>query len=150
MRIQLLYLAFKIYCFIFRPVRMGVRVLMFKDSSVWMVRHTYIPGWHLPGGGIKRNETIEQAARREMFEETGARAGELKLLGVYTSYIQWKTDHSVLFLCTDFEISGSPDGEIAEMRSFPLDQLPGNVYPSHLLRLEDLRAGRIPAQFGEW
>lgn len=150
MRIQLLYLAFKIYCFIFRPVRMGVRVLMFKDNSVWMVRHTYIPGWHLPGGGIKRNETIEQAARREMFEETGARAGELKLLGVYTSYIQWKTDHSVLFLCTDFEISGIPDGEIAEMRSFPLDQLPENVYPSHLLRLEDLRAGRIPAQFGEW
>lgn len=150
MRIHLLYLAFKLYCFIFRPVRIGVRVLMFKDDAVWLVRHTYVPGWHLPGGGPKRGETIEQAARREMFEETGAQGGVLSLIGVYTNFIQWKTDHSTVFLCTDFEVSGRPDAEIAEVRKFPLNELPQDVFPSHRLRLEDLREGRIAPQFGEW
>ena len=75
MFVRLLYLGFKIYCFIFRPVRMGVRVAMIQNEKVWLVRHTYVPGWHMPGGGVKRGETLEAAARREAFEETGAQLG---------------------------------------------------------------------------
>jgi predicted type IV restriction endonuclease len=59
---RLLYLGFKIYCFLSVPVRMGVRVLMVQDQKVWLVRHTYLPGWFLPGGGLD----AERDARRKL------------------------------------------------------------------------------------
>ncbi len=150
MFIRFLYFGFKTYCFLFRPLRVGVRVLMLKDGRVWLVRHTYITGWFLPGGGPKRGETLEQAARREAFEETGAQLGDVTLMGVYTSFIQWKTDHTTVFLCRDFTISGKPDHEIAEVHAYPLDKLPDDVFSSHRLRLDELRTGRDVPRFGEW
>lgn len=150
MFVRLLYLGFKIYCFIFRPVRMGVRVLMTQDNRVWLVRHTYVPGWHMPGGGVKRGETLVDAARREAMEETGAQLGEISLMGAYTSFIQWKTDHTIVFICSDFTQTGKSDGEIAEVKDFPLNELPANVFPSHRKRLEEYRDGKTHPQFGEW
>ena len=124
--------------------------MMIQDDKVWLVRHTYIPGWFLPGGGPKRGETLEKAARREAFEETGAQLGEVTLMGVYTSFVQWKTDHTTVFICRDFTITGKPDGEIAEMRAFPLSELPENVYSPHRLRLDEVRTGGNIPLFGEW
>lgn len=151
MYFRLLYLGFKIYCFIFRPVRMGVRTVMLQNNEVWLVRHTYLPGWFLPGGGLKRNETLEQAARREAFEETGAVLMGMTLMGAFSNFIQWKTDHTVVFLCKDFKITGKPDGEIAEIRTFPLDELPADVYASHLRLLEEYgtKGAKSPG-YGEW
>ncbi|MBI3151340.1 MAG: NUDIX domain-containing protein [Chloroflexi bacterium] len=150
MYIKLLYLAYKIYCFIFRPVRMGVRVMMLEDDKVWLIHHTYLSGWFMPGGGLKRNETLEQAARREAYEETGAELDELTLMGAFTSFIQWKTDHAIVFLCRDFKFTGKPDGEISEMRLFPLNELPANTFLSHRRLLESYRSGQGSANFGEW
>ncbi|WKZ37268.1 MAG: NUDIX domain-containing protein [Anaerolineales bacterium] len=147
---RLLYLGFKIYCFLFRPVRMGVRVMLVENDAVWLVRHTYLPGWFLPGGGLNRNETLEQAARREAREETGAELNGVALLGVFTNFIQWKTDHTVVFLCKDFKITGKSDGEIAEVRIFPLRELPENTYTSHHSLLEKYRTGTLQSKFGEW
>jgi ADP-ribose pyrophosphatase YjhB (NUDIX family) len=150
MLIRLLYLGFKAYCFIFRPVRMGVRIVMLENDTVWLVRHTYLPGWFLPGGGLERGETLEQAARREAFEETGAQLGAVSLMGTYTNFVQWKTDHTIVFICKDFSITGKPDNEIAEACAFPLNELPEDVFSSHRLRLDELRAGGSAPQFGEW
>src|SRR5689334_12317638 len=124
MNIHLLYLGYRVYCFIFRPVRTGVRVMMIEGNKVWLVRQTYMPGWFMPGGGLKRSETLEQAARREAYEETGAELGTLQLMGIYTSFTDWKTDHNIVFICEDFKITGKPDHEIAEARAFPLNELP--------------------------
>jgi 8-oxo-dGTP pyrophosphatase MutT (NUDIX family) len=150
MRIRLLYIGFRVYCFLFRPIRMGVRTMMIQDDKVWLVRHTYIPGWFMPGGGLKRNETLEQAARREAFEETGAQLNEVSLLGAYTSFVDWKTDHGIVFLCKDFTINGQSDREIAEVRAFSLNELPNDLWPSHRLRLQEYAAGMPQSQFGEW
>ena len=150
MFVRLLYLGFKIYCFIFRPVRMGVRVLMTQNNRVWLVRHTYVPGWHMPGGGVKRGETLEDAARREAMEETGAHLGEISLMGAYTSFIQWKTDHAIVFICSDFTLTGKSDGEIAEVKDFLLNELPIDVYPPHRRRLEEYQDRKVHPQFGEW
>jgi 8-oxo-dGTP pyrophosphatase MutT (NUDIX family) len=147
---KLLYLAFKIYCFLFRPIRMGVRVLMVQDSTVWLVRHTYLPGWFLPGGGVERRETLEQAARREASEEAGADLKNVTMLGVFTNFVQWKTDHTAVFLSTDFKITGKSDGEIAEVRAFQLDQLPEDTYNSHFSLLDAYRKGEKLPNFGEW
>ena len=147
---RLLYFAFRVYCFIFRPIRMGVRVLMVENGKVVLIRHTYMSGWFMPGGGLKKNETLEQAARREAFEETGAALGEIKLMGAYTNFKDWRTDHNVVFTCDEFKITGKPDGEIAEMRLFPLDELPEELLPGHRRRLTEYQAGISIPQYGEW
>ena len=150
MFIRLLYFGYRIYCFLARPVRAGVRVMMVQDGRVTLVRQTYMPGWFMPGGGLKRNETLDQAARREAFEETGAELGLLKLMGVYSSFTEWKTDHNIVFVCEDFKITGVPDREIAEAHAFALNELPAGLWPGHRRRLEEYRAGSIQPQFGEW
>ena len=129
---------------------MGVRIMMIHDNEVWLIRHTYLPGWFMPGGGIKRHETLEQAAYREAREETGAELQEVSLLGVFSSFVQWKTDHTTVFLCKDFKITGKSDGEIAEMRSFPLDALPENTFASHRKLLEAYQKNGFTDRFGEW
>ena len=147
---RLLYLGFKIYCFLFRPIRMGVRVMMIEDDKVWLVRHTYLDGWFMPGGGIKKWETLDEAARREALEETGAKLGTTSLIGVFTSFIQWKTDHTSVFFCGDFKFVGKSDAEIAELRAFPIKDLPAETYFLHRRLLERYNAGEIRTNFGEW
>jgi 8-oxo-dGTP pyrophosphatase MutT (NUDIX family) len=147
---RLLYIGFRIYCFIFRPKALGVRVMLIKDGQVLLVRQTYMPGWFMPGGGVKRGETAEQAVRREAHEEVGAQMGQLTLLGAYTHFGEYKSDHNLLFQCTDFTFSGKQDREIAEVRFFPLDGLPDSLMPGHRQRLEEYRVGRAIPQFGEW
>ena len=129
---------------------MGVRVMMLQDGKVWLVRHTYMPGWFMPCGGLKRNETLEEAARREAHEETGAELGKVTLMGAYSNFTEWKSDHNIVFLCTDFEIKGKSDNEIAELRAFPLNELPADLWPGHRRRLEEYRAGVQMPQFGMW
>lgn len=148
--IRLLYLGFRLYCFIFRPKTFGVRIMLIQNGRVLLVRQTYLPGWFMPGGGVERGETLEQAARREAGEEIGADMGGLHLLGAYTHFGKHKSDHNVLFLCTDFTFSGKRDKEIAELRFFPLDALPEGLLPGHRRRLEEYRAGEEIPQFGEW
>jgi 8-oxo-dGTP pyrophosphatase MutT (NUDIX family) len=150
MYFKILYFGFKVYCFIFRPVRMGVRIMMIQDNEVLLIRHTYLPGWFMPGGGSKRHETLEQAARREAREETGAELLNISLLGIFSSFVQWKTDHTTVFLCKDFKITGKSDGEIAEMRRFSLDALPENTFASHRKLLEEYRKNDFIDRFGEW
>lgn len=150
MFIRILYFGFKIYCFLFRPIRMGVRVVMIQDGKVWLVRQTYVPGWYLPGGGLKKGETLEEAARREAREETGAELGVISLFGTYSNFTEWKSDHNILFLCREFEFKSKPDGEIAELRAFALDDLPDGLWLGHRRRLEEYQAGIHSPQFGTW
>jgi 8-oxo-dGTP pyrophosphatase MutT (NUDIX family) len=148
--LRLVYLAYQVYCFFFRPLTLGVRVMLIKDGNVLLVRHTYLDGWFMPGGGVKRGETLDQAARREALEEVGAQLNEISLIGAYSHFLEWKSDHNILFFSNDFTLNGGHDREIAEVRFFPLDKLPENLYPSHRRRLEEYRAGSKPEQFGEW
>ena len=146
---RLIYLAYKAYCFLVRPITLGVRVMLIKDNQVLLIRHTYIEGWFMPGGGVKRGETLEQAARREVQEEAGAELQALTLLGAYSNLVNWKNDHNIVFFSDQFTVNGKHDKEIAEARFFPLDSLPADTEPGHRLRLDEYRAGKIP-QFGQW
>ncbi len=148
--LRLVYLAYKIYCFFVRPLTLGVRIMLVQDGQVMLVRHTYIGGWYLPGGGVKRKETLDQAARREAREEVGAELNQISLMGAYSNFVELKSDHNILFFSSDFTCSGRHDREIAEARFFPLDHLPEKVWPGHRRLLEQYRAGEKHEPFGEW
>ena len=150
MLLRLAYLVFKIYVFIFRPVHTGVRIVMIRGKEVLLVRQSYMPGWFMPGGGVKRCETLEAAARREAMEEVGASLGTLRLMGTYTNFAEWKTDHNIVFVADTFALSGRSDHEVVEIRFFPLDQLPEGLWPGHRRRLEEFRAGIQSPTYGEW
>lgn len=156
MVLRILYRFFQVYLFFVRPLTLGVRVMLIRDGNVLLVRQTYMNGWFMPGGGMQKNETTEQAARREAREEVHAELRSISLLGVYSNFKEWKSDHNVLFLSEDFDLGGGHDREIAELKFFPLDALPPDVWPGHRQRLLEYRNMSREQQasgflrFGEW
>ena len=143
------YNALKISWFFTRPVTVGVRVMMVRDGQVVLVRHTYQDAWFMPGGGVKRGESLEQAARREAREECGAKLGALRLVGAFSQFDDYKSDHLALFFCTDFTMTGKGDFEIERTEMFPLDQLPDDISSGVKRRIEEYRRGETVRQ-GMW
>ena len=135
---------------IVKPISVGVRVLLIQDKKVLMVRHTYQDEWYLVGGGTKRKETLEEAARREAMEEADASLGDVELFGIYTNIFFLRTDHIAVFLCEDFTYTGEHDREIEAIELFPLDALPENTAPGIRRRIEEYRNGSVNQQFGSW
>lgn len=154
--LRLIYRIFQVYLFIFRPLTLGVRVMLVRDATVLLVRQTYMDGWFMPGGRIEKNETAEQAARREAREEVRAELRSLSMLGIYSNFKEWKSDHNVLFLCQDFDLAGGHDREIAELKFIPLDALPPDLWAGHRSRLLEFARLQKDGQeadflrFGEW
>jgi ADP-ribose pyrophosphatase YjhB (NUDIX family) len=129
-----------------RPMTLGVRAVVHDraTNAVFLVRHTYVPGWHLPGGGVETGETAEAALEREVKEEcVVALTAPPVLRSVYFNRQSSRRDHVLLYLVTEFTVLAErrPDREIAEARFFPLDRLPDNATPATLRRLAELFDG---------
>jgi 8-oxo-dGTP pyrophosphatase MutT (NUDIX family) len=147
--LRLAYRVLQLYWFLARPVTLGVRLLPIQGDSVLLVRHSYQDAWFLPGGGVKRGETLEQAIRREAQEECGAQVEELEILGAYTHFYEYKNDHIILFLSRNFQLTGEHDHEVERVAFFPFDRLPMDVSPGSRRRIEEYRRGDLVA-FGPW
>ena len=81
----LLYPLLRLYWLVFRPDVVGVRCLVEFEGRVLLIRNPYgAMKWDLPGGGVRRGERPEDAARREVREEVGVSLAELRPLGRYT------------------------------------------------------------------
>jgi ADP-ribose pyrophosphatase YjhB (NUDIX family) len=110
------------------PLTIGVRIIVREgDDRVLLVRHTYTPGWHFPGGAIDKRETAADAAVRELREEALIETtSPPRLVGVFLSTVQLKSDHIVLFEAGAWRaIEGKKRAlEIAETGFFPLRDLP--------------------------
>jgi len=146
-------IAYPVFTFLlsfFRPITIGVRLLLVKEGQVLLVRHVYQNGWFLVGGGANRHETLEQTARREAHEEAGAELGKLRLFGIFSHFPEGRTDHITVFACEDFTVSGQSDAEIEELRFFPLDQLPPDIRPGNARRVEEYRQNPNQVTFGNW
>lgn len=97
--------------------------------SVLLLRDTRFPEWYLPKGHVEPNETLEQAALREVAEEAGIHFVKIHhLLGSYERFVEkaneFKTIHYFLMSPTRSEIPAAPDNKNVELKWFPLERLP--------------------------
>jgi len=147
--VRLLYRGYSVWWKLVRPLTIGVRVMVVEEGRLLLVKPVYLDYWTLPGGGVKRSETLEQTARREVWEETGIKLGPLTLLGVYDNLQEGKRDYVALFQagCVSHEDVSSWEVEGAEF--FPLEDLPMALSPATRQRLEERARGQFPS-FGRW
>ena len=140
-----------------RGVAVGVRVLVFNaGGAVLLVRHSYMKGWYLPGGGVERGENPLDAACREAREEAGIKVVRPpRLLSFYLNDRPPVPDYVALYLIDhdSWHWAGadrrppdypSPDGEIVEAGFFPVDALPDGITPATRRRIEGYFHGEQP------
>ncbi len=135
-----------------RGMTLGVRgVVIDADGRVLLVRHGYMPGWHLPGGGVDKGETIHQAVAREVREETGVVLGVApELYGIYTNFASFPGDHIALFIIRDFTTGSThmSSFEIREQVFFLRNALPETTTGGTRRRLAEVLDGA--AQSHTW
>jgi len=126
-------------------VRAGIGIMIFKDGKVLLGRRNSDPEkasselhgegtWTLPGGKMHFGERIQDAAKREVEEETGLKANKIKVISVSNEIVPDKHFVTVGFLCEDF--NGEPKimepEEIVEWKWFPLNSLPNPIFKPSL------------------
>jgi ADP-ribose pyrophosphatase YjhB (NUDIX family) len=129
-----------------RGVTFGVRALVCDGERVLLVKHSYVPGWYLPGGGVDPGETAVEALWRELDEEAGvAPVGEPRLLGLYFNESMARRDHVAVYHVPAWrEIRPFAKGvEIRDMRIFPVDDLPEDATDATRQRVAE-GLGRVP------
>ena len=132
-----------------RGMTLGVRgAAIDGQGRVCLVRHTYVAGWHLPGGGIEPGENAPDAMVREFREEAEIVPTEgLRLHGFYRNATAAGRDHVALYVASAFTVlrRKTPDREIAECGFFPLEALPEETTRATRARLDEIRGGLPPA-----
>ncbi|MGH7246725.1 MAG: NUDIX domain-containing protein [Pseudomonadota bacterium] len=125
-----------------RGLTIGVRGLVLDaQGRVFLVRHSYVSGWHLPGGGVETGETLAAALARELREE-----GSIELIdppelyAIYWNRRQEWRDHIALYVVRSFRQSAPPrpNWEIVDHGFFALDSLPRGITASTRARIAEV------------
>ncbi len=127
---------------------LGVRAIALDaNGRVFLVRHTYAPGFYLPGGGVERNETALASVERELWEEGRIALDEPpRLMGFFHNPQHSRRDHVALYLANNVRQTAvrKPDWEIAEGGFYRIDALPEETTASTRARLDEFLNGATP------
>lgn len=137
--------ALHLYFRMSRGLTLGVRGAVLNEAGeVLLVRHTYSPGWHLPGGGVEPGETLVEALAKELREEANvALTGPAVLHGLFLNCEGARRDHVAVFIIRDFTRTAPKrsDIEIAESGFFALSALPEATSAGTRRRLAEITDG---------
>ncbi|HCP44433.1 MAG TPA: NUDIX hydrolase [Deltaproteobacteria bacterium] len=102
-------------------------------------------GWALPGGFIDYGESSEDAARREVLEETGLRVELKEFLAVYSHPDRDPRHHTMTVVYIARPVGGAgprAGSDAAEVEAFSVDELPDDMAFDHGTILQDYKAFR--------
>lgn len=147
-------LPLKWYWKIFKIDTHGLRILIVHNNSLVLVRHWYNGLWVMPGGGIKKTESPEEAAVREVFEETGISIQNPDYkLGAYSNTKGGKRDTVHCFV---IKLSERPvfkerfRFEISDIKLCPFDELPEGTSYATKLRIQEYLKQDISKELRPW
>lgn len=135
-----------------RGMTLGVRAAVFDaEGRVLLVRHSYVPGWYMPGGGVEPGEAMLEALGRELLEEGGvALTGPARLFAIYWNVQASWRDHVALYVCRDWKQALPPPRnlEILDSGFFHPDALPAETTDATRRRLAEIAGEMEPG--AEW
>lgn len=136
------------YWRVFRPVTLGVCAIVLDASGkIILIKNSYRNGWHLPGGGVQRGETVVTAIKRELREEIDWNCtGEpCEILGVYSNFSEGNYDHVVVFVIRDGSAASAAAAslEIERIEHFHPHELPSDTGAGTRRRIGEFLAGTV-------
>jgi 8-oxo-dGTP pyrophosphatase MutT (NUDIX family) len=141
---------FHIYWRFSRALTLGVRAMVLdRDGRVFLIKHSYAAGWHLPGGGVEAGETLLQALARELSEEGNIElTGPPLLHGVFFHPIYSRRDHVTIYVVREFRQTSAPEPnrEIVAHGFFPIDALPADTTAGTRARIAEVLDGRAVSE----
>ena len=142
--------ALHLYWRFARGLTFGVRaVVVDGQGRVFLVAHSYVSGWHLPGGGVEAGETLGAALTRELQEEGNIElTATPELFGIYFNRRVTKRDHVAVYVVRAFRQSAppKPNYEIVGHGFFALHALPEATTQSTRIRLAEILQGQAKAE----
>ena len=139
--------VFHFYWRFAKGLTLGVRAVVLDGEKVFLVQHSYVSGWHLPGGGVEVGETFGDALQRELMEEGRIEAlEEPKLYGIFFSGHVSRRDHVAIYVVRKFRQDRipEPDREIVASGFFDINALPPDTTAGTRLRIAEVCKGTAP------
>ncbi len=139
---------FHLYWRLARGLTLGVRgVVLDGQGKVFLVHHTYVSGWQLPGGGVEVGETVRDALRRELMEEGRIEVlAEPVLHGLFFNQHVSPRDHVAIYVVREFRQDRlpEPNREISACGFFAVDALPSDTTEGTRRRIAEVVHGLPP------